>query len=974
MQRVVMTDEASRKDAALRKQVIAMQRLTRILGLVARVSSHVVRLRLAASGHVCAEVLSASGVLPSAAKLATDDGDAATKYVRAVGEALSKLDVDVAERVQHLLNAAFSLLACDDGDVAELLALACADDDDEAAAFTSTMAKLVGECADPTKRQEVAQLALQAAVLSVMSLVRRSASPSSSDSSPVLVDFLLVQLPEGRVLSCDALDTVCIADVAIRAALGDMLDDENTSSCTVPHVLALAEQLEETSNDVTELSADFFASTDNVLHRADTVMRSLSVDFSASPLGALVGTDTEPGVLEVHWRFAHAASAWLREALSGVPVCEKVLVSLGGSLQTLAERLSSIQNVSTTYWGAFGVRGHRRVQKKSVFSTGLVLQQYHALRVLELSAQARQCVLRLSADEAWRRWGQSAEAREVSFAEMRELDQAAVGVTASALTTAVTVCTAEDLNASHDFVPDTPTHIETEVEEEDSSMAHQSSVSASSQTAYVEGALVPSATVTAARVVAPHQQAIATALDRADAEDDDDDKQPTQSPTQTQTQQTQEAAEETQEPEEQEPEVPLLTYPHDADTLREAFAVYAAFDAEVGRSVELLWLTCLRFDVLTVRLLGFFRAALLQARADDDSAGLSPDEVTVVFSNVVTIGRIIRDVVFSVHNIIVESSVAETPRASVLHLVRGLGEAFRNWSSAPTLQTCAFRAYERFGNDSRAALDELARLRQRRRKLDETLKRAEKRSVDIERAFLPLDLSQGAGEVALQRHEAVLRGQVGSETAWRLEKLLDLPIEHLPRFVRRLSSLRHRLRKRLKYDLQRRKQRAVDALEAEQLDTMGSVLTQLKDNVDRIATLIKSFRSAAPTYTLENGKAVLREGACVDESESETTAAPRTSLGMEPRNDLTDEEERALLAHAQDLLDAQEFLPELRGWLLKKSPRKLAGWQKRWVAVSQYNVFYSPREVEILTASDGVEFGCNCIPLMVVERICCAKH
>lgn len=64
-------------------------------------------------------------------------------------------------------------------------------------------------------------------------------------------------------------------------------------------------------------------------------------------------------------------------------------------------------------------------------------------------------------------------------------------------------------------------------------------------------------------------------------------------------------------------------------------------------------------------------------------------------------------------------------------------------------------------------------------------------------------------------------------------------------------------------------------------------------------------------------------------------------------------------------------LPELKGWIEKKSPTFARGWQKRWVIVKKFNIFYGKTQADIKDPDDAEErqkFR-NAIPLLVVLYI-----
>jgi len=53
----------------------------------------------------------------------------------------------------------------------------------------------------------------------------------------------------------------------------------------------------------------------------------------------------------------------------------------------------------------------------------------------------------------------------------------------------------------------------------------------------------------------------------------------------------------------------------------------------------------------------------------------------------------------------------------------------------------------------------------------------------------------------------------------------------------------------------------------------------------------------------------------------------------------------------------------------KKSPVVMGPWQKRWLTVSQYNLFYGKAQIGVTNAVSALNNNMNCIPLMVVNEI-----
>ncbi len=79
---------------------------------------------------------------------------------------------------------------------------------------------------------------------------------------------------------------------------------------------------------------------------------------------------------------------------------------------------------------------------------------------------------------------------------------------------------------------------------------------------------------------------------------------------------------------------------------------------------------------------------------------------------------------------------------------------------------------------------------------------------------------------------------------------------------------------------------------------------------------------------------------------------------------------------SQELQRKQESLPELQGWIEKKSPTFARGWQKRWVIVREYNIFYGKNKTDIKDTKNEKERKkfLNAIPLLVVQYIVGTDH
>jgi len=79
---------------------------------------------------------------------------------------------------------------------------------------------------------------------------------------------------------------------------------------------------------------------------------------------------------------------------------------------------------------------------------------------------------------------------------------------------------------------------------------------------------------------------------------------------------------------------------------------------------------------------------------------------------------------------------------------------------------------------------------------------------------------------------------------------------------------------------------------------------------------------------------------------------------------------------SQELQRKQEKLPDLQGWIEKKSPTFARGWQKRWVIVREYNIFYGKNKTDIKDTKNEAERKkfLNAIPLLVVQYIVATDH
>lgn len=82
-----------------------------------------------------------------------------------------------------------------------------------------------------------------------------------------------------------------------------------------------------------------------------------------------------------------------------------------------------------------------------------------------------------------------------------------------------------------------------------------------------------------------------------------------------------------------------------------------------------------------------------------------------------------------------------------------------------------------------------------------------------------------------------------------------------------------------------------------------------------------------------------------------------------------DRRKRAELEKAKKMLAAEKSLPTLQSFVEKKSPVRFGPWQRRWLTVSQYNLFYGRQQINVKNAVFALDNAMNCIPLMVVQEI-----
>eukprot|EP01083_Nonionella_stella_P079451 218029_1 len=104
------------------------------------------------------------------------------------------------------------------------------------------------------------------------------------------------------------------------------------------------------------------------------------------------------------------------------------------------------------------------------------------------------------------------------------------------------------------------------------------------------------------------------------------------------------------------------------------------------------------------------------------------------------------------------------------------------------------------------------------------------------------------------------------------------------------------------------------------------------------------------------------------DEDSEDSSRPSPTIVSSPL--YLSEEELARIQMSESLQKSQKELPRLEGFLYKKSPAFHRGWQKRFVIVRDYNLFYSPDRVTFNSDSDmdSSKFS-NVISLLVVRCV-----
>jgi hypothetical protein len=84
------------------------------------------------------------------------------------------------------------------------------------------------------------------------------------------------------------------------------------------------------------------------------------------------------------------------------------------------------------------------------------------------------------------------------------------------------------------------------------------------------------------------------------------------------------------------------------------------------------------------------------------------------------------------------------------------------------------------------------------------------------------------------------------------------------------------------------------------------------------------------------------------------------------------EDDLALAVIAENLKQTKDSLPDVKGYLQKKSPTMLRGWQKRYFWVKDFKLFYAPTEVDMNTVDEekmSEKLGWNSISLVTVHSI-----
>eukprot|EP00475_Leptophrys_vorax_P025345 TRINITY_DN35515_c0_g2_i1.p1 TRINITY_DN35515_c0_g2~~TRINITY_DN35515_c0_g2_i1.p1 ORF type:complete len:618 (-),score=178.08 TRINITY_DN35515_c0_g2_i1:739-2592(-) len=109
-----------------------------------------------------------------------------------------------------------------------------------------------------------------------------------------------------------------------------------------------------------------------------------------------------------------------------------------------------------------------------------------------------------------------------------------------------------------------------------------------------------------------------------------------------------------------------------------------------------------------------------------------------------------------------------------------------------------------------------------------------------------------------------------------------------------------------------------------------------------------------------------------EKDQENSTSAPNSPQEDELPEEVPHEDDLALAVIAENLKQNKDSLPELKGYLQKKSPTMLRGWQKRYFWVKDFKLFYAPTEVEMNSIDEekmSEKLGWNSISLVTVHSI-----
>jgi hypothetical protein len=132
----------------------------------------------------------------------------------------------------------------------------------------------------------------------------------------------------------------------------------------------------------------------------------------------------------------------------------------------------------------------------------------------------------------------------------------------------------------------------------------------------------------------------------------------------------------------------------------------------------------------------------------------------------------------------------------------------------------------------------------------------------------------------------------------------------------------------------------------------------------------------ALSYATMKQKKVSKADMKLDPGEPSVTASATVVSAQEdelPENGANlNEDDLALAVVAENLRQTRNNLPKVSGYLQKKSPTMLRGWQKRFFWVKDFKLFYAPNEVDtnsIVEDEKMTEKGWNAISLVTVHSI-----